>query len=186
MAGFNFDDGGLSREVKCDDADYADVNAGMNLAFFEVTFNETIDLHTNYVSTSVYQKGNKLGTYTNIKPTEKFEPARFHQTLLRMVSEKDEACEHVASGGINTTFNSSMVIDIEHMNGIQPGKYILVVAAAWNKIAEDNPILKDIRLAITSPGDVHTESITTSRGLEFLKWACLENARKRMDRGDCR
>ena len=103
-----------------------------------------------------------------------------------MISEGDEACEHVASGGINTTFNSSMVIDIEHMNGIQPGKYILVVTAAWNKIAEDNPILKDIRLAITSPGDVFTESITTSRGLEFLKWACLANARDRMNRGDCR
>ena len=52
--------------------------AGLNMAFFEVTFNETIDLHTNYVSSSVYQKGNKLGTYTNLKAEEKFEPSRFH------------------------------------------------------------------------------------------------------------
>jgi hypothetical protein len=68
LATYNFDDGGLSRQVTTSDPEYAEITAGKNIAFFKVRITERISMNKNYFSATVWQKGNKLGTYRNISP----------------------------------------------------------------------------------------------------------------------
>lgn len=81
----------------------------------------------HYLSAQVWQKGNKLGTYRNAKAEERFQAARFNMTLLRRAGAAQ--WERVKSGSHNGDFASSMIVDIEDVERVAAGEYVLVVEA---------------------------------------------------------
>ena len=56
------------------------------------------------------------------------------------------------------------------------GEYILVVDAKWNRKAQENPVLREIRLQVNAPIPVTIEKLDVKEGLEFFKKACVKDA----------
>ena len=121
------------------------------MAFFKIEVNQAVNLQKEMFFAQCWQQGNLLMSYRKTREDEKFTPAEFNITLVAM---DPTVHTFVKSKRSYNDFSPSLILSHKDRPTLKAGAYMLIVDVRWNSIAENNPILKEILISVSSTAEV--------------------------------
>ena len=117
------------------------------MMFYTVKVQEDVSLKNGIISFQFWQQGNLLQNYHK-KGDERYIPSEFNVVLISMDPECHEVIQSTLS---HHSFCPTLLLTQKEQMTLLAGSYLLVVDVRWNRIAEENPVLKRVRMQVAAP-----------------------------------